>query len=245
MRYTFLASNMFLSTLISMSSLGAQSVCGVDDRTPSFENHVGHVRASNGDTLGRFCTVTLISESCALTAGHCLHVLDEAEFFDANLSAQGWSQDLNSNKYRVDKGSVRALQSRIGNDWAVVRLQPNPLSGMLPGKVHGFAEIDLDPQLALEGELEIHSIQRDEKGQFGRVSARGTALSSDGSILFHDLDTGPGSSGSLISAAASGRAVAIHTHGGCDTMKNNKATVIARVPYLVKAIRACVAQESK
>jgi V8-like Glu-specific endopeptidase len=225
--------------------MGTQSICGTDDRVISQERSVGFVRSHSGDVSDRFCTLTLISESCALTAGHCLHHLDEAEFFDSDFSTAGNEKSAHPNRYKVDKSSIRALQSRIGNDWSVVNLQPHPVTGVLPGKVHGFTEVELNPQTPLEGSLEIHSVQRNTQGRHARVSARGEVLWTDGSILFHDLDTAPGSSGSLVVDAASGRAVAIHTHGGCDTMKNNKATIIARAPYLVKAIKACFSRESR
>jgi len=236
---------MVLAALLSASSLGTQSVCETDDRVASSAGHVGVVSTPSADPLARFCTITLISEACALTAGHCLHLLDEAEFSDPDGEDGKFAQSPRGNRYKVDKASVRALQSRIGNDWAVVRLLPNTHTGLLPGKTHGFVEVELKPQLTIETALETHSAQREAPGRYRRVAARGDVLAIDGSILFHNLDTSAGSSGSLITEAASGKAVAIHTHGGCDTMKNNKATIISRVPHLVKGIRACLVQEAK
>lgn len=224
-----------LSAALSVAANQPQSVCEQDERVPSAAPSVGVVSdPQNGQSA--FCTLTLINDSCAITAGHCLHVLGEARFF-SDLSGKSY-QHSDEYVYAVDKSWIRAMQTRIGNDWAVVRLKPNRITGLLPGKVHGFVEPELlDSGLSSSG-LELHAVRKSSDG-FERLRSQGTVLWSDNSILFHDLDTTAGSSGALVLDANSGKAIAIHTHGGCDTMKNNKATLIARSLFLVKAIREC------
>ena len=231
-----------LSAIASLGSIHSNSICENDDRKESSFAPVGMVRSRDQLSNPGYCTLTLISDSCALTAGHCLHLIEEAYFFPPNANT-GEVVPFAEHKYVADKNSIRALQTRIGNDWAVVRLKANTLTGLLPGKVHGFVEPELTDLSLPEGTLELHATQSSAPKAFERFSASGDILSAENSILFHSLDTAAGSSGSLILNPQSGRAIAIHTHGGCDTMKNNKATIIPRASYLVKAIRACLHSE--
>ena len=226
-------SQLSLSFLTSVAQ--SESICSEDDRIPSQATMVGAVSDFKSGMQG-VCTITLIGDSCAVTAGHCIHVLGEAEFFADAAGRAPTKPDMF--RYSVDKSWIRALQSRIGNDWAVVRLKPSPVTGLLPGKVHGYIEAQLTPSDPSSSALELHAIRKGPNG-FERLRSRGNILWSDSSILFHDLDTGAGSSGALLIDTGSGNAVGIHTHGGCDTMKNNKATFIALVPRLVSSIREC------
>ncbi|NBW82831.1 hypothetical protein EBR21_13865 [bacterium] len=75
----------------------------------------------------------------------------------------------------------------------MVRLKPNSSTGLLPGKLHGFVEPQISPIELPAGEIEIHAVERKGSGTFERYSARGQILAADNRILFHDLDTVPGS----------------------------------------------------
>lgn len=237
-----MASALLVAGAISFMGAQPQSVCGVDDRMSSEAPAVGVV-SSPSDGHRSFCTITLIDDRCALTAGHCLNVLGEARFFK-NLNHQ---EDLSGDEfiYAVDTNWTRALQSGIGNDWAVVRLKANIKTGLLPGKVHGFIEPASSPRPLQESELVLDAIQRDSTQTFSSYKAYGQTLWNAKSILYHDLDTVPGGSGALIIDANTSQAIAIHTHGGCETMKNNKATIIAEVPFLLRAIKECRDHQSR
>ncbi|NBX16808.1 MAG: hypothetical protein EBR09_05525 [Proteobacteria bacterium] len=221
------------SLLLSMNQ--PLSICSQDDRSPSRVSMTGVVSDVKNGNQG-YCTLTLVGDACAVTAGHCLHVLGEAEFFTD--SAGQPPQMPETYRYTVDKSWIRALQTRIGNDWSVVRLKPNSVTGLLAGKVHGFVEAQLSPSVGSDTALELHAVRKTSQG-YELLRSNGNVLWTESSIIFHDLDTGAGSSGALILDSATGRAVGIHTHGGCDTMKNNKATYIANVPKLVSAIKEC------
>lgn len=233
-----------LPVLFALGSAQPQSICERDDRLPADAAAVGVVRSTSGKIPEQFCTVTLVSDSCAVTAGHCLHVLERAYFQDPAGRMNSLAEDLSESSYRVNTASIHALQSRIGNDWAVFRLEPNEITGLLPGKVHGFVEIELQDKALPLGGLELTAYSRREN-TFESLSSTGRVLFEDGTILFHDLDTSAGNSGALIFNSENRKAVAIHTHGGCNTMKNNKATIIARVPNLVKSLKSCIASERK
>jgi V8-like Glu-specific endopeptidase len=244
-RRLFLSAFISIFALVSVgSALGVEfehnSICGIDERRNEFFSPVGVVRELEHKDTSSYCTVTLVSDSCAVTAGHCLHLLGEAEFFASNGLDDG---RMGAFKYAVVPGSVRALQTRIGNDWAVMKLKPNSKTGMLPGKVHGFVDVELNSQHESPSRLYTYSARKVQGHRFESVGADGFVLWTQGNIMFHDLDTDRGASGSLIFDAATDKAVAIHTHGGCDTMQNNKATYISQVPFLVRSIEMCRDEE--
>lgn len=232
-----MSSSAFALSLVSVfAAAHPNSICEQDDRGPSAATQVGVV-LERLDKAGPFCTITLISDGCALTAGHCLVALGEARFFvDQKNTPEKREGEF---VYPVDQRWIRALQSRIGNDWAVVRLKANPKTGLLPGKVHGFIEPEVRRVEISDVGLELHAIEKAADRSYQRVKASGQLLWTESSIIYHDLDTLGGSSGALVIDVGTGKAIGIHTHGGCDTMKNNKATFISEVPNLVKAIEAC------
>ena len=56
-----------------------KTICGVnDDRIPSTDSPIGRLLDSRTGTGG--CTLTMISKSCAISAGHCKRVIKVAEF---------------------------------------------------------------------------------------------------------------------------------------------------------------------
>lgn len=104
-----------VASLIALGSVQTQSICGQDERQPSQARGVGYVSSFNSEKNPCFCTLTLIDDACAITAGHCLHLLEQATF---NVDSEG-NQMSAAQVYAVDQASIRALQTRIGNDWAV------------------------------------------------------------------------------------------------------------------------------
>ena len=63
--------------------------------------------------------------------------------------------------------------------------------------------------------------------------------------MYHIADTMGGNSGSSIIRESDEMIVGIHTNGGCYSRGgSNSATVISENQELVKAIRACLAEEA-
>jgi hypothetical protein len=215
-------------------SANLYSMCGADDRIPSAIGAVGYAEAFNPEQNPGTCTVTLIGDNCAISAGHCLPVLGRVRF--------GENFGSSTNEYEVDERFVRALSTRIGNDWAVFRLLPNHITGKLPGQEYGFIRLETDATAPLPFQLNVTAIgvkDELESAPLTQFSASGQVLWDSERILYHDVDTGSGSSGAILIDEISGKGYAIHTHGGCDSMGNNKATIIGRVPNLIRAIRDC------
>ena len=217
-------------------SLSFGSICDDDDRELDSLSFVGYGVSFDRKHNPGACTVTMISNNCALSAGHCLHVLNKVIFRGGDT-------------YNVEKGSIRAISSKIGNNWAVFRLDSNGKTGLSAGEQNGFAELELSLDAPYPEKL--WAVSEDTRRNIDlypdnkQLRSEGYSLGDFGSILYHEIDMGKGSGGALLFDESSKKAYAIHTHGGCNIMGNNKATIIARVPFLVKAINDCVALDHK
>ena len=75
-----MSKNLFLMTIFLSFNLFAmkdKSICGAtDDREFSNDPKMGRVN----DGEASVCTVTLISETCAISAGHCRWLFNEVSF---------------------------------------------------------------------------------------------------------------------------------------------------------------------
>jgi hypothetical protein len=174
----------------------------------------------------------MFSENCAISAGHCLHVLGQVRFPGDNI-------------FEVERGSIRAISSRIGNNWAVFRLGKSKITGHSAGMTQGYVKLETTYDADLPDRLwavaENANRDLDINPSNSQLYSLGEFLWDSDSAVYHALDMGKGSGGALLFDSTTNKAYAIHTHGGCDIMGNNKGTIIGRVPNLVKAINECKA----
>src|SRR5690554_7675225 len=108
-----------LLTFCSTAMAATKSICGpADDRALSFDPHIGRLAVA-GDNKG--CTVTMISDDCAISAGHCLEVLEQAEF-NTPISSDGNPQPADErDTYLIDQESIVYQDEGPGKDWAVFK----------------------------------------------------------------------------------------------------------------------------
>lgn len=92
----------------------SDSLCGVDDRTPSTDVRVGRL-----EPVG--CTVYLISEDIYVTAGHCGTPNSSTRIHFTFGTGNAPAED----QYAVDINSYQGVDGGFGNDWGVGRLLPN------------------------------------------------------------------------------------------------------------------------
>lgn len=235
-----------LSLTLTSAFAGQKSICGEnDDRIVSFENKIGRLFA---DETHKGCTVTMISDTCGITAGHCLPVLKFAEF-NTPLSVNGQAQASDPRDvYPVDESSIVHEDGGPGKDWAVLKLKANEITGKLPGQVQGFYDVDF-AQPSRGTTLRITGYGRDNDDadrNFAQQTNTGKLVGT-GSIFFgrtimtHTVDTMGGNSGSTIINERTQKVIGIHTHGGCrETGGSNKGTLISTSTELKQAIRACL-----
>lgn len=235
------------SMVLMMSVSAFADICGKDDRTESFDPRVGRL-VSEGNTQG--CTVALVGESCVVTAGNC--VTHDYVEFNVPQSVAGIPQAASlQDRYMVDKTFMRYSVEGIGQQWAVIKLAANELTGTHAGKNQGFFKIAAKkaPKDTIIKVISFgHVANRDDADilNFAQQSSQG--LLSKGvlfmpAIIEHSADTSSGSLGAPIINANSGEILGVNTHGGCQgNYSNNSGTSISGNKKFAKAINECLAR---
>lgn len=235
---TFFSLNLFASP---------ETICGSnDDRVLSFDTKIGRL-----SELGKYkgCTATLISDSCAITAGHCKEVLDVIEFnTPASKDGVPVPSELHD-LYRIDQASiVSEFDGKVGNDYAVFKILPNEITGKLPGVLQGHYNVSFKkPSKGDKIRITGYGVDEgDATGNFAQQTHTGKIKSMGGffqrpSIITYDVDTTGGNSGSSIILESTNEIIGIHAMGGCSSFGGtNKGTLIAKHAELQKAIKACL-----
>lgn len=240
-----------LFSLLSISSNASdKSICGrTDDRIPSTDAKIA--RALDSRTGSGGCTVTMIGRTCAISAGHCKSVLKIAEFNTPMSDTRGRIQHPGvEDVYEIDQESIVYKNGGIGNDYAVMKVLPNNVTGNYAGDVQGHYNVTFDkPE---DGELiritgyglDYNDKERNLAQQTHTGEVRSTSSRSGSSSMTHIADTMGGNSGSSILKESTSEIVAIHTHGGCSSRGgSNSSTLISEHQILKDAITACLATE--
>jgi len=223
-----------------------KSICGEnDDRVLSYDIKIG--RLAKGDRhMG--CTVTMISDTCGITAGHCAPVLEYAEFDTPMSSRLGIPRASKlSNKYYIDQKTIIKQEGshKLGNDWAVLNFKKNKRTGMYPGEANGYYKIGL--RIPKEGEklvitgFGVDKVNKEkncvQQTHYGYVKSINRAKS----LFDYDVDTMGGNSGSSI-LNSKNEIIGIHTNGGCNIYGTNKGVMIRDNRMLRNAITKCLAR---
>ena len=235
-----------ISLTLSLTAFSSPTtICGEeDDRALSFDARIGRL-AVEGEHKG--CTVTMISANCGISAGHCLSVLENAEFnTPGSINGEPQASKI-EDTYQIDKGSILHEDSGAGNDWAVFKFKENSITGKLPGEVQGYYDVSFETP-STGDVLRITGYGRDSEDlgkNFAQQSHTGE-LESLGSwyresAFKYTVDTMGGNSGSSVINEATQEIVGIHTHGGCRSSGGaNTGTLISAHEELKAAIRACL-----
>lgn len=222
-------------------------VCGKDDREGSFEPRVGRL-VSQGNNMG--CTVALIGESCVVTAGNC--VSHDYVEFNVPQSVAGVPQAAAiEDRYQVDKTFMRYNVDGVGQQWAVIKLLANEVTGVHAGKNQGYFPIALKRaakntpikvigfgHMSSHAEADILNFaQQVSEGVVGKGVLFMT------SIIEHTADTTSGSLGAPIINITTGEVLGVSTHGGCQgSYSTNSGTSITGNKNFAKAARECLAR---
>lgn len=187
--------------------------------------NLGSIYTNPGNVNGvRWGTGTMISADLFLTCGHLFDQTGggwERPRVNGTtniISPQQIATNMHLNfNYQVDPaGTLRTEQSfaitqlieyRLGGvDMAVCRIAGNP------GSIFGFTEVStVDAAIG-----DMLAIIGHPAGQPKRIEAGPCTNLTASQILYNDIDTLGGNSGSGILAASTGRLVGVHTNGGCN-----------------------------
>ncbi|AYF44647.1 MULTISPECIES: trypsin-like serine peptidase [Halobacteriovorax] len=246
---------LILVTLLPLTVFAMdKSICGMDERVPSSDPKVGRSLENKRDKAG--CTVTLISNSCVISVGHCAATLNYLEFNTPTSTRRGIRHPGPKDIYRADRTTLKYKSNGQGDDWAVVKALPNEHTGLLPGQAQGYYPIakevpPIGTMLSItgygsdRGEYERHFAQQNN---FGPLKTVGGSIWNGGhrpALLEHRVDTMGGNSGSSIINLETGEIIGVHSHGGCYTSDDSKnaGTVLQLHPEFKAAVESCLASE--
>lgn len=200
-----------------------------------------------------FCTATLISSSCAVTAGHCVAVLERGSF-RVPLSHHRSGEPLRSkpeDTYSVDRQSIQFESGGPGRDYAVFRFTENALTKKLPGDVYGYADIEFEKsdEAVPYKTVELVGYGKDyapKKWNHVQQASLGKLVGLEGSRIYHRADTLSGNSGAPIFAKGTQRLIGIHAQGAChhDRFQANIGTSISRYEPFREAVYKCLQTEN-
>lgn len=238
--------------LLAMILMGSSfsvlaDICGSDDRRESFDPRVGRL-VSQGSNTG--CTVALVGESCVVTAGNCVSH-DHVEF-NVPQSVAGIPQPASiQDRYILDKTFMRYDVDGVGQQWAVIKLHANEVTGTHAGKNQGYFSVatkkavkNTPIKVISFGHASSHAdadilnfAQQASEGVMGKGVLFMAA------ILEHTADTTSGSLGAPIVNMTSGEILGVSTHGGCQgNYSTNSGTSITGNKDFAKAVRECLAR---
>lgn len=206
-----------------------QSICGPnDDRVSSSDSRVARL-------LPIGCTGWLFDDcaGCFMTAGHCSGGISVAQFnVPSSTSSGSLVNPPASDQYAVDPASVQSNGGLgVGNDWAVFGCFDNASTGLQASAAQG-------PGFTLATTIPGTGGQTIRITGFGtdngsanqtQQTHAGPFVDNSGTQLGYVTDTTGGNSGSPVIHVQTGRALGIHTHGGCNSAGgNNWGTQVVR-----------------
>lgn len=204
------------------------SICGpTDDRQLSNDPRVGRGWTSGGSAN---CTVWLIDDcgKCLLAAGHCGPA---QAHFNIPLSTNSGTpvQPPPEDQYAIDMSSMQSQNGGLGNDWMYFGVFRNPITGQLPferQRTRGF-ELSLPPapagdEIRITG-CGITSSPVHPSWNRAQKTHVGPYVQFTGTTVRYATDTTSGNSGSPVIHERTGRAIGIHTHGGCTSTGGSNA----------------------
>ncbi len=208
-------------TVGDVPPVDGRSQCGSqDDRTASSDPAAGRL-------LSVGCTAWLIESGMFVSAGHCVASGASVVQFNVppSLPNGAIQNPPPADQYTVIGSSIVSANGSIGNDWGVFRTQPNTQTGLTALQAQGaFFDVvrDRSPTtIRITG----YGVDDTPPGSTGGRNAQnqtqqthtGPSISNTGTTVRYQTDTEGGNSGSPVIDEATGRAIGVHTNGGCST----------------------------
>jgi len=200
-----------------LAGIGPTTICGpTDDRQRSTDPRQGRQYPTG-------CSSWLINEFTVLTAGHCSATAAQQVHFNVPLSTSSGGLVLPppQDQYPYDTATLQRLDAGVGSDWTVTTTVRNSNTRQYPGQKQGswyaLGSVPSSPtgqNIRITGygtvsspvSLTWQQVQKTHLGTLNTIAA---------TSLCYATDTTGGNSGSPIIHENTGKAIGIHTHGGC------------------------------
>jgi V8-like Glu-specific endopeptidase len=193
------------------------TLCGSDDRVASTDNRSMRF-VSGPSATGGGCTIWLAGpQDCALSAGHCFSggglAVAEANV-PPSLSSGTIQHPPVSSQFSVNTSTISYTNGGTGNDYGVCKLNTNNLG---QSATTLFGSFTLSTTIPSAGEtIRVTGCGTDTGVQnCTQQTSTGPAVTASGTALRYSVDTTGGNSGSPVIRESDGKAIGIHTHGGC------------------------------
>ena len=194
-----------------------ESQCGpTDDRISSNQ-------LATGRLMNIGCTAWIIPNGGFISAGHCLDGGGGTvvQFQVPPSLPNGTTQNPGpEDQYSVNFATKVFVNGGIGNDWGTFEVFSNSVTGLLPKEAQGaFWPLlqNLGPDsIRITG----YGVDTGVDNQTQQTHI-GPNAGSAGTTMRYVTDTEGGNSGSPVIDGATGNAVGVHTHGGCNAGGGN------------------------
>lgn len=196
------------------------------------KNPVAAMAEGTPERSSKFCSGTMIAPDLFLTASHCVDSQTPGKWIVFNYETKAHSSELlPQDHYKisavVEEGAAQSPQL----DYAIVKVDGNP------GLKYGFTPVRAE--VPENGHL--LTIIQHPSGNPKQVESGPAAGVSGNYLLYSDLDTEPGSSGSGV-LDKDGAVVAVHTNGGCTSSGGaNRGVKMADIAKVSKTIQGLLA----
>jgi V8-like Glu-specific endopeptidase len=235
--------SLLLTTVVYASeTIHRKSVCGKDQRELSQIAPIGQAVSSIQNYIG--CTVTMISDECAISARHCLDELKYVRFNLPQVPGYFYNSDP-EDIYAINQKSIitgtKIMSS--SDDWAVFKIYRNSITNKLPGEKQGTFNISMDvPNEDDEVRITGYGTDSDTDKSLFQQTALGNITKLKSGLIHHKVDTEPGVSGAAVILEESDEIIGIHIKGGCSRLLwgSNKAVSIYENTELKNAIANCL-----
>ncbi|MHC5004157.1 MAG: trypsin-like peptidase domain-containing protein [Planctomycetota bacterium] len=225
------------SVMAGFAAGGVATICGEeDDRVLAADPRAARL-------LPAGCTAWMIDDEqhCFLSAGHCGLGASSVVQFNVPMSERDGTlrHPPPEDQYAVDLLSVRAASTGVGNDWAYFGCHPNDNTGMTPFVAQGDSFELAPPPESAGGMARVTGYGADDSppewDQVQQTHA-GPLTQVANAVLYYQADTRSGNSGSPVIDEATGRAIGIHTNGGCNAADGANRGTSLDSPELVNAL---------
>lgn len=198
---------------------GPATICGpTDDRALSSDPRQGRQYPTG-------CTSWLVNEFTVLTAGHCSASAAQQVHFNVPLSTStgGLVFPPPQDQYPYDAATLQRLDAGVGSDWTVTTTVRNSNTRQYPGQKQGsWYQLGAVPGSTAGQNIRVtgygtvsapvsltwQQVQKTHLGTLNQIAA---------TSLCYATDTTGGNSGSPVVQESTGKAIGIHTHGGCSS----------------------------